>query len=229
MENRSSSGSMDLMKLIQGEKIAKGAEAVIFRGTFLQNSIAVKQRLPKTYRHPEIDKRIRIHRLRSEAKVMTSARKIGVSVPSLMGVDINNHILILESLSGELLFEKMETLTTEKLQPIFSNLGQQIGLLHSNDIIHGDLTVFNVLVQLGNKPSIIDFGLGKISNELEAKADDILTFYSTLKAIQPAAKILFNTFLEGYLGVYPEGKNTYEQMKKIQSRARYVAREDRLE
>ena len=110
MENRSSSGRMDLMKLIQGEKIAKGAEAVIFRGTFLQNSIAVKQRLPKTYRHPEIDKRIRIHRLRSEAKVMTSARKIGVSVPCLMGIDIQNHILILESLEGKILFEKMDSL-----------------------------------------------------------------------------------------------------------------------
>ncbi|MCK5343175.1 MAG: hypothetical protein KAR20_07215, partial [Candidatus Heimdallarchaeota archaeon] len=84
-------------------------------------------------------------------------------------------------------------------------------------------------IQLEDKPSIIDFGLGKISNELEAKADDLLTFYSTLKAIQPASNILFNTFLEGYLSVYPEGKNTYEQMKKIQSRARYIAREDRLE
>ena len=217
------------MKLIQAEKIAKGAEAVIFKGTFLQSPIAIKHRLPKSYRHPDIDNRIRLHRLRSEAKVMTNARKIGVSVPSLFGVDIEDHILIIESLKGKLLFEEMNSLPIDKLDPIFVNLGHQIGLLHSNDIIHGDLTVFNVLIQLEDKPSIIDFGLGKISNELEAKADDLLTFYSTLKAIQPASNILFNTFLEGYLSVYPEGKNTYEQMKKIRSRARYIAREDRLE
>jgi Kae1-associated kinase Bud32 len=123
----------------------------------------------------------------------------------------------------------LDSISVEQLSPIFLNLGYQIGLLHNNDVIHGDLTVFNVLVQSDNKPTIIDFGIGKISNELEAKADDILTFYSTLKAIQPAANILFSTFLEGYLSVYPEGKNTYEQMKKIQSRARYIAREDRLE
>lgn len=217
------------MKLIKGKKIAKGAEAIVFSGTFLQHQVAIKQRLPKSYRHSEIDNRIRLHRLRAEAKVMTNARKIGVSVPSLMGIDIKNHIIIQESLEGTLLYELMDIISTEQLQPIFSNIGLQIGLLHSNDIIHGDLTVFNVLVQLENKPSIIDFGLGRISNELEAKADDILTFYSTLKAIQPASKILFNTFLEGYLSVYSEGKNTYEQMKKIQSRARYIAREDRLE
>ncbi|MHA2154478.1 MAG: KEOPS complex kinase/ATPase Bud32 [Candidatus Hodarchaeales archaeon] len=217
------------MNLLKKGQIAKGAEAIIYRGTFLQDPIAIKHRLPKAYRHPDIDNRIRLHRLRSEAKVMTSARKIGVSVPCLMGIDIQNHILILESLEGKILFEKMDSLPTEKLQPIFLKIGRQIGLLHSNDIIHGDLTVFNVLIQLEEKPSLIDFGLGKISNEVEAKADDILTFYSTLKAIQPASKILFSKFLEGYLSVYPEGKNTYEQMKKIQSRARYIAREDRLE
>ncbi len=217
------------MKLVQAERIAKGAEAVIFKGTFLKEVITIKQRIPKSYRHPEIDQRIRLQRLRSEAKVMTSARKLGVSVPSLMGIDLRNFTLILESLDGILLYEKMDTLPVDELHPIFSNLGTQIGLLHKNDIIHGDLTVFNVLVQPEDEPSIIDFGLGRISNELEAKADDILTFYSTLKAIQPASKILFNTFLEGYLSEYQEGKKTYEQMKKIQSRARYVAREDRLE
>jgi Kae1-associated kinase Bud32 len=217
------------MNVLKEGKIAKGAEAIIFRGTFLQNPIAIKQRIPKAYRHPDIDKRIRLHRLKSEAKVMTLARKIGVSAPSLMGIDVQNHILILELLEGKLLFEQMDYLSMEKLKPIFQKIGHQIGLLHSNDIIHGDLTVFNVLIQLEEKPSIIDFGLGKISNEVEAKADDILTFYSTLKAIQPASKILFSIFLDGYLSVYPEGKNTYEQMKKIQSRARYIAREDRLE
>ncbi len=217
------------MRLDKAARIAKGAEAIIYQGTYLQNPVIIKQRLPKTYRHPEIDHRIRLHRLRSEAKVMSIARKIGASVPSLIGINIQESYLLIEEIDGKLLYETMDLLPIQRLKPIFSSLGSQIGLLHCNDIIHGDLTVFNVIIQLEDKPIIIDFGLGRISNEIESKADDILTFYSTLKAIQPASKILFSTFLDGYLSVYPEGKNTYEQMKKIQSRARYIAREDRLE
>ena len=115
-----------------------------------------------------------------------------------------------------------------ELLSIFSELGNQIGILHSNEIIHGDLTVFNVIVNSQKKTCIIDFGLAKISVELEAKADDLLTFYSTLKAINLEFQNLFESFLQGYLKVYSEGKKTYQQMKKIQSRARYIAREERL-
>jgi len=171
---------------------------------------------------------IRLHRIRAEAKIMTYAWKIGVNVPSLIGIDIQKYSLIIESIQGELLYEVLKTTPMKELFSIFSKLGDQIGILHSNDIIHGDLTVFNVILESQYKPCLIDFGLAKISDYLEAKADDLLTFYSTLKAIHLEFQNLFDSFLKGYLNVYSEGKKTYQQMKKIQSRARYIAREERL-
>jgi len=216
------------MSLIINEELAKGAEAIISSGTFLDLPIIIKHRVPKLYRHSKIDSMIRLHRIRSEAKIMTYAWKIGVKVPSLFGIDIQNYSLFIESVQGALLYEILKTTSMKDLLSIFSELGTQIGILHSNDIIHGDLTVFNVIINSQKKTCIIDFGLAKISVELEAKADDLLTFYSTLKAINLEFQNLFQSFLQGYFKVYSEGKKTYQQMKKIQSRARYIAREERL-
>lgn len=216
------------MNLLTGKEITKGAEAIISSGTFLNIPIIIKKRVPKLYRHSKIDSMIRLHRIRSEAKIMTLAWKIGVNVPSLFGIDIQKYSLFIEAIQGELLHEVAIRSSNKELLPIFSKLGKQIGILHSNDIIHGDLTVFNVIIVSQNKIFTIDFGLAKISAEREAKADDLLTFYSTLKAIHLEFQILFDSFLQGYLNEYSEGKKTYQQMIKIQSRARYIAREERL-
>ena len=216
------------MSLTINKELTKGAEAIISSGTFLDLPIIIKHRVPKLYRHSKIDSMIRLHRIRAEAKIMTYAWKIGVNVPSLFGIDIQNYSLFIESVQGDLLYEILKTTSMKELLSIFSELGNQIGILHTNDIIHGDLTVFNVIINSQKKTCIIDFGLAKISVELEAKADDLLTFYSTLKAINLEFQNLFESFLQGYLMVYSEGKKTYQQMKKIQSRARYIAREERL-
>jgi tRNA A-37 threonylcarbamoyl transferase component Bud32 len=50
-----------------------------------------------------------------------------------------------------------------------------------------------------------------------------------LKAISPDYEVLFEVFKLGYISVCKKGRKTFEHMKKIQSRARYFAREDRLE
>lgn len=216
------------MNLTTSEELTKGAEAIVSHGTFVELPIVIKHRVPKLYRHSKIDSMIRLYRIRAEAKIMTYAWKIGVNVPSLIGIDMQNYSLFIESIQGELLYDFLKITPMKELLLIFSKLGNQIGILHSNDIIHGDLTVFNVILEAQKKPCIIDFGLAKISAELEAKADDLLTFYSTLKAIHLEFQNLFDSFLQGYLNTHSEGKKTYQQMKKIQSRARYIAHEERL-
>ena len=209
--------------------IAKGAEAVIYRGSFLEIPIISKHRLPKPYRMPQIDHTIRMHRLRVEARILTEAWKIGAKVPVLFGIDLSNFTLLIEEIQGEILFSLLNLTPLTILKSIFTEVGLQVGLLHENNIIHGDLTVFNVIIEMENSPWLIDFGLGQIINEIEKKADDLLTFHSTLKAVSPDYEALFDEFLLGYSSVYKKGRKTFEHMKKIQSRARYIARENRLE
>ncbi|MFX0122257.1 MAG: KEOPS complex kinase/ATPase Bud32 [Candidatus Hodarchaeota archaeon] len=220
---------MDSLKTVQRDILAKGAEAVIYRGSFLQTPIILKHRLPKAYRLPQIDQTIRLQRLRAEARILAEAWKIGVRVPVLLGIDLSNYTLLIEEIQGEILFSTMKSIPFKILKSIFEGIGHQVGLLHENDIIHGDLTVFNVIIRMESSPWLIDFGLGQISNEIERKADDLLTFFSTLKAISPDYQALFELFQLGYVRVYKKGRKTFEHMKKIQSRARYIAREARLE
>ncbi|MFX1286156.1 MAG: KEOPS complex kinase/ATPase Bud32 [Promethearchaeota archaeon] len=216
--------------MIKQDKIlAKGAEAIIYRGSFLQTPIVLKHRLPKIYRLPQIDNAIRLQRLRAEARIMVSAWKIGARVPVLLGIDFGNRTLLIEEIQGEILFFLMNTAPLIELKSIFKAIGQQVGLLHKNDITHGDLTVFNIVINKHNEPWLIDFGLSHVSMEIEKKADDLLTFYSTLKAISSDFQNLFDLFKLGYIEISKKGRKTFEHMKKIQSRARYIARENRLE
>lgn len=217
------------MMLEKFEMLTKGAEAVIFHGSFLQIPIIMKQRFPKTYRLPQIDEKIRKQRLRAEARIMTLAWKKQINVPILLGVDSISQTLFIKKIQGDLLFSLLDSISLMELKQIFNKLGFEIALLHENDIIHGDLTVFNVVVEKRQNPCLIDFGLGFISIEVEKKADDLLTFFNTLKAITPKFQELFDDFKNGYLQKSRHGKKIFEQMKKIQSRARYIAREDRIE
>ncbi len=215
------------MKRNPHKELAKGAEAIIYQGRFLNFKVILKKRVPKLYRLPEIDYRIRTQRLRSEAKTMVSAWQCGVRVPELLGIDLEKTTLICKFIEGDLLYTAVRT--HDSIQNIFFKVGEEIAHLHANDLIHGDLTVFNVIVTEKLIPYIIDFGLGGFSGELERKADDLLTFYSTLKAITPKNKQLFENFKQGYINGYSEGIQALEQMRKIMSRARYIARENRLE
>ena len=56
--------------------IQHGAEAKII----LKNNLIIKDRIPKSYRIPELDNKIRKRRTKSEIKLLTKASKI-INVP----------------------------------------------------------------------------------------------------------------------------------------------------
>ncbi|MFW9778790.1 MAG: KEOPS complex kinase/ATPase Bud32 [Candidatus Heimdallarchaeota archaeon] len=214
------------MKLVQEGLIAKGAEAMVYKGKFLDLSVIIKRRPPKKYRLPQIDQIIRLQRLRAEARIIKLAWQLGIRVPALLGIDTEKRTLIIEEIKGVTLYELVVTLPAFNLIPIFHELGRQIGLLHRNDIVHGDLTVFNVIVD-EEIPWLIDFGLAQMTIEHEKHADDLLLFQNTLKAVSPHYKDLIAGFQSIYLETNENGPKVFEQVKKIASRARYIPKNER--
>jgi len=69
--------------------LTQGAEALVYRGVFLTAATpaALKYRPPKPYRHPLLDKRLTRARILAEARVLVKARREGVGVPGVLGVD----------------------------------------------------------------------------------------------------------------------------------------------
>lgn len=72
--------------------ITQGAEALIYRTTFLtpQTPAVLKHRPSKPYRHPTLDKRLTRHRILSEARTLVKCRREGVSVPGVLGLDVES-------------------------------------------------------------------------------------------------------------------------------------------
>ena len=55
--------------------LAKGAEATIY----LKNNLIIKKRIPKSYRHPKLDKQIIKRRTKAETKILKKASEIILS------------------------------------------------------------------------------------------------------------------------------------------------------
>ncbi len=195
--------------------IAQGAEAKIF---LIEDKI-VKDRLPKTYRHPQLDNQIRRRRTKSEGKILTKALGAGANVPKLLANPGAGRMIHMQYLDGDRLSETLNNYE-EKLQfRIMKQLGKQVSLLHKNDIIHGDLTTSNTIWK-DNKVYIIDFGLGFISTKIEDKAVDLHLIKQALEAKHfQNHEDLFKKFKKGY--DWKESNKVIERLEVVEKRGRY--------
>ena len=125
--------------------IAQGAEAVIYyNGNFV-----IKNRLPKGYRHPELDKKIIKSRTKSEAKILTRASEI-INCPKPFFVPLADFSKIkMPFIDGKKLSENLDNLKNKF--EIMQIVGQETAKLHDNNIIHGDLTTSNMILVESNK------------------------------------------------------------------------------
>jgi N6-L-threonylcarbamoyladenine synthase/protein kinase Bud32 len=204
-----------------------GAEAILVKDNWLGFNIIKKIRIPKKYRIPQIDQELRNSRTISESRLIIEAKKIGVKTPHIYEIDIPNTTIIMEEIEGELVKKilKQQSAIKEKQELVYE-IGQQVGKLHSNDIIHGDLTTSNIVCDTENKITFIDFGLGKISNAVEDKAVDILLikkcFISTHTEI---SKELFDSFQKGYYVTMKNAKSILRRAVKVEARGRHLKEE----
>ncbi len=199
------------------ELIQEGAEAKIF----LDGDIILKDRIPKLYRHPNLDEKIRLRRTRSEAKVLGKAFEAGAGVPKVL--KIKKFQLWIEFIDGDKLSENLNSYNEEKQSLVMKKLGEQTFLLHKNDLIHGDLTTSNVILK-GNRIFIIDFGLGFVSKKMEDRAVDLHLIKQALEAKHfQNHKKLFEHFIKGYLknDDSTDARKILERLEVVEKRGRY--------
>jgi Kae1-associated kinase Bud32 len=182
----------------------KGAEAVL---TFSETSVH-KERIAKAYRHPELDEKLRKLRNRKEAKILAEAP---VRVPKLISSD--DYSITMERINGPRL---RDVLTVENAAEFGSQLGSMLSLLHEKDIIHGDLTTSNILVDNGQLV-LIDFGLAVHSPRREDRAVDLHVLRETLEGTHQKEKNVFWTALaDAYTN-----KEALTLLEEVETRGRY--------
>ncbi len=196
------------------ELIKKGAEAELFKSTFLGKPSLIKDRIPKDYRAKELDKKIRQERTTKEVGLLHKAKAF-VKTPVIYSIEKQGKKIVMEFIDGKQLKEVL----TKKTIGCCSEFGKQIALLHKNNLIHGDLTTSNILVS-GKELVFIDFGLGFESDKFEDKAVDLLGLKRTYIATHSEIPEGWDNILKAYLKEYPES-NIASKMEKIEKRARY--------
>ncbi|MFW5935080.1 MAG: KEOPS complex kinase/ATPase Bud32, partial [Halolamina sp.] len=184
----------------------RGAEAIVNQ----QDGVVVKRRIPKSYRHPDLDRTLRRDRTVLEARLLSEARKAGVPTPLVHDVDVAEATLRLQHVGdGDL----GRGLTTERAR----TLGEQLARLHGAGIVHGDPTTKNVRV--GDRLFLIDFGLGYHSGHPEDHAMDLHVFEGSVAGTATDAAAISRAFEEGYAAVGEEA--VLERLAEIRGRGRY--------
>ena len=204
--------------------IRKGAEARIYEARWLGRPVIVKHRIPKAYRHPELDKAIRARRTAREAQALRRAKEAGVPTPVIYLVDLATATIIMELVQGKRLKELVADIGKASL-PFFKELGHLIGRLHRAGLIHNDLTTSNVIVTPDGSLVLLDFGLSDFSVELEKRGVDIHLLKRVLESTHhEVAQEAWEALLEGYRSeLGPEADEVIERAREIELRGRYVA------
>ncbi|MBI2445562.1 Kae1-associated serine/threonine protein kinase [Candidatus Micrarchaeota archaeon] len=183
----------------------QGAEATVH----LQKNRVVKTRVPKAYRLPALDAALRKQRTRREARLLRRLHPI-IRVPAVL--EENGDTLILERIHGGPLKRHV---TPSRCR----HAGVLVGKMHAAQIVHGDLTTSNLLLEHPEKEderiALVDFGLAYPSHKLEDFATDVHVFEELVNAE------CFDAFWKGYETTQPKAKDVKARLEKLKNRGRY--------
>jgi TP53 regulating kinase-like protein len=132
----------------------------------------------------------------------------------------------MEYLLGPRLKENLAVVSAKRRGLICRLVGDSIGRLHRNQVIHGDLTTSNMILSDDNKISFIDFGLSFQSSQVEDRGVDIHLMRRALNSTHFAyAEPCFRSIVDSYEEVVgPElARTVLSRAKEIERRGRYFA------
>jgi len=209
----------------QSEILHQGAEAIVISGYWMGVKAVLKMRNPRSYRHPDLDRRLTRQRLSVEVRVLDKLHSSELSCPSLLDVDLDKGWLLLSHIEGETLYDSL--LSGKSGFEEIRKLGKLIREMHNLGVSHGDLTTHNIMIDDCNSLSLIDFGLSKIAPEVEHLGLDLQVLNECLNASHHDFEGAIDVLIDGYLSssdtFSPSGKEVIERFNSIRRRVRYHA------
>lgn len=203
--------------------LAEGAEARVSEEDFLGVPAVRKVRPEKSYRPEDLDRRLRLGRIRTEVRLLRDARRAGVPTPLVLDVDEEGFSLVLERLPGRPLTELLGPGAgpLSEQEALCGRWGTLLGRLHAARISHGDLTASNVLWD-GDHLTLLDLSLGSREPDLEELGIDLHLVEEDLNTLSAEAPRLLQAFRAGYEGVFPGAGESLTRAQEIRGRIRYA-------
>jgi N6-L-threonylcarbamoyladenine synthase/protein kinase Bud32 len=194
----------------------QGAEATVT----IEGNRVRKRRLPRSYRHPRLDERLRVERTREEARLTSEARSHGVPTPVVHDVDLAETTIVFERVGDR---DLGAALTEARVREV----GRHLATMHEAGFVHGDPTTRNVRVDgagdgeegEGGRTYCIDFGLGYYTDDVEDYAMDLHVFAQSLAGTTDDADALMAAAEDAYESV---GDGTVlSHLRDVEGRGRY--------
>ena len=234
--------------------LSQGAEGKIYIGEFLSKKCLVKERFKKKYRVEELDKKLTKERMLSESRNILRASKKGIKVPTIYFVDLTERKIYMEYLENscqlKIILQSIYSLPDISpyesfLEKISQDLGDMLSKLHSENLIHGDLTPSNILLKIKDDTGsdllnnaeklilekknyddmyLIDFGLSSVSlstsSALEDKAVDLYVLKRAMISSNPKSEELFDKAMNIYKNKCQNGEEIINKYKNVEMRGR---------
>jgi TP53 regulating kinase-like protein len=202
--------------------IKKGSEADLYLIDWYDKQAISKLRTKRSYRHPLLDRELRYRRTIHEAEMLSKAKEIGIRSPSLYFLDTQRNEIIMEYIEGV-------NLKTVLSADLALKLGECVAKLHFKNIIHGDVTTSNFILerlsrQNDTRLAIIDFGLSFYSQRLEDMASDVRMLKEVLNSVHHELfDQTFPNFVKAYssFSPYERGRKVMRKVDEIEGRGRY--------
>ncbi len=197
-------------------KIAQGAEAVLYR----DNAKVIKERISKSYRLAHLDESLRKFRTRREAKILQKMEEVNFPAPHLQEFCDKRMSITMDFIPGELLKDVLKR--SDDYQQLAREVGEKVGKLHQNNIVHSDLTTSNMIKRKETgEINFIDFGLSYFSEKIEDQAVDLFLLDRALESthyeIYPK---VFDEVLKGYRKSYPNAEKVLARFEEVRLRGR---------
>ena len=225
------------MPLTKSQRIHLGAEAEVWGGDWMGKDAVVKIRKPRSWRHPDLEKRLGFRRMQSEVRLLIRLHNEGIPVPKIWDVDLENGIIVMEKIQGKPLIEVLrdDSISQDFIENALISCGCAVRKLHRRAITHGDLSTNNILIDTNANASLIDFGLAAVDYEVERFGIDLHVMDEILGASHPNIGDAMVHFVAGYEqceqemgppselsgGVPPTAKQVLNRLDEVRSRVRY--------
>jgi len=211
--------------------LKQGAEAKLYISEFNSQKCLVKERFQKTYRHPELDKQLTRERMKAESKAVSRCQAAGILVPKIYNMNLNDRKIYMEYFDRAITVKKyindLDSDSDEQLQRIGETIGSIVGEMHANNIIHGDLTTSNMLLNPRNDNIhdydmiFIDFGLAHYGQSTEDKGVDLYVLERALLSTHSSVPIIFEIILKSYKSHNSNGAvDVISKFEEVRARGR---------
>lgn len=214
------------------ELIKQGAEAKLYKGTYLGKSTIVKERFLKKYRQSQLDNFLTKERIRAECRAIVRCKTAGVLTPTIYLADINRRMIFMEYFDHSITVrEFIKQVNEQQFIEVAKMIGIELAKIHCTGIVHGDPTSSNMLlVNIKNedrfdeisdlKVAFIDFGLAYIEVTAEDKGVDLYVLERALLSTHIVAEELFSHMLNAYETYHKNCEEVIKKYEEVKARGR---------